>query len=177
MVRLLLREEAFLSFNADIIHVVSEVLFGLDAMISAGLALKLGLLVIRNRAQGWLFDMILKNGRLFLEFPTMHICFTKDEPVKLYYDFHRPSTGKLLSLLKRSHPNQANKTLNSIIIEISKACETCQEFSTNPICFRAQVPPDKIVFNYELAMDLLCLESVPILHVVDIHTNFQSAMF
>lgn len=46
---------------------------------------------------------------------------------------------------------------------------------TNPFRFRASIPPDKIVLDHEVSMDLLWLEDVPILHIVDTHANFQSA--
>lgn len=39
------------------------------------------------------------------------------------------------------------------------------------------MPPQSIVFNRELSMDLLWLDKVPVLHVVDTHTAFKNAEF
>ena len=39
------------------------------------------------------------------------------------------------------------------------------------------MPNEKVVFNHELAMDLVWLKSKPVLHVVDTHTHFSAAMF
>jgi hypothetical protein len=41
----------------------------------------------------------------------------------------------------------------------------------------AKAMPNGIVFNHELALDLMYLERLPVLHVVDTQTHFSSATF
>ena len=39
------------------------------------------------------------------------------------------------------------------------------------------MPDESIVYNHELALDLVWLSGKPVLHVVDTHTSFQNAIF
>ena len=43
-----------------------------------------------------------------------------------------------------------------------------------PKCFQVTLPGD-IVFNYEVAIDLMFIEKIAILHVIDTHTGLSSA--
>lgn len=38
------------------------------------------------------------------------------------------------------------------------------------------MPPDKVIFNQELAIDLVWLEKKLVLHIVENHTEFQNAI-
>jgi hypothetical protein len=63
-----------------------------------------------------------------------------------------------------------------LIEDISKACSTCQRFTPKPLSFQASMPKG-IVFNRELAPDLMYLEKQLVIHVVDTQTHFSSALF
>lgn len=43
------------------------------------------------------------------------------------------------------------------------------------MCFRAAIPPDNIIFDHEIAMDLLWFDGMTVLHTVYTHTFFQNA--
>ena len=60
--------------------------------------------------------------------------------------------------------------------EITKACQTCQRFTPKPQSFKVSFPQD-IMFNRELALDLMWIRVKPLLHVVDLGTHFSSAEF
>lgn len=51
----------------------------------------------------------------------------------------------------------------------------CALFSTCPSRVRASLPPDEIIFNHEIAIELVWLEERPVLHVLDTHIRLQSA--
>lgn len=83
---------------------------------------------------------------------------------------------KLFNLLKRARPERADNNVNSVLQQIPKACEACRNHSVKPFRFRAALTPDKVIFNHELAIDLMWIDGNPTLHVVDTHTHFQNAV-
>ena len=88
-----------------------------------------------------------------------------------------PSVGKLYNLLKRANPEKATPKVQKLLEEISQHCASCTTFSVPPFRFRATIPPEDIIFNREVAIDLMWLNGKPVLHVVDTATNFQNAVF
>ena len=48
---------------------------------------------------------------------------------------------------------------------------------STPVPFQGSIPDDAVVYNHEVAMDLLWLDKKPVLHIIDTHTSFQNAMF
>lgn len=95
--------------------------------------------------------------------------------MKLHVQFYHPSTQNLFGLLKRADPRRATGAVRTLLEEISSACVPCVSFSTRPFRFGAALPPDQIVFDHEIAVDLVSLEGRPVLHIVDTHTHFQAA--
>jgi hypothetical protein len=97
--------------------------------------------------------------------------------LRLHRHLYHPSTGKLLSLLKRANPGLVSGETKDLLDEIVKACHACQTFSTSPLHFRIRTP-EEVVFNQELRIDLMFLEDrKPVLHVVNAGTTFQAAIF
>lgn len=90
--------------------------------------------------------------------------------------FFHPSAGNLFALLHLARPHEADSTVKRMIDEISKSCETCRPFSAKPFRFRASISPDNVIFNHELAIDLLWLDGAPVLHIVDKQTHYQNAV-
>lgn len=39
---------------------------------------------------------------------------------------------------------------------------------------RESIPPEQLLFNHEIAINLMYLEGTPILHIVDTHTEFRN---
>ncbi len=79
--------------------------------------------------------------------------------------------------MKRARPNQVDEATRPLLEKITKAYETCQTFSALPQRFRVSLPPSDIVFNREVALDLMWIEKKAVLHVVDIETGFNPATF
>ena len=103
--------------------------------------------------------------------------FTKRELVKLHRHFHDPSSAKLYGLVKRAKPNQADESTRKLLQEISRSCETCQTFSPPSQRFRVSLLPSDVVFNREVAMELMLIDKKALLHDVDLETNFSSVTF
>jgi hypothetical protein len=96
--------------------------------------------------------------------------------------FYHPSVEKLFNLIRRAYPSESPSTLPDTIKKVARACCSCQEYSIKPTRFKVAIPETGIVFNRQVALDLMFIKidvgrSKPVLHVVDVETNFTSAIF
>ena len=82
--------------------------------------------------------------------------------------------GNLYNPLKRSRPEDTDNSVFKMLRAITRACEECRHHSLKHQ-FRALLTPDCVIFNHEIAIDLMRLEGKPFLHIVDTHTHFQNA--
>lgn len=132
---------------------------------------------MENRYLGWKVKLNDKFGHLYWDLSQSESCYSRFEIERLHKHFFHPSARKLYDLLKRSELVQATPNLKKMVDDVSLACAQCREFSQRPFRFRASLPDDSIVYNHELALDLMWLDGRPVLHVVDCHTSFQNAIF
>lgn len=70
-----------------------------------------------------------------------------------------------------------NKIVRDLLEKISAACEPCQEFKSRPLLFKAILPPERLVFNNAISIDIVWINDYPVLHVIDDHTGFRNAVF
>ncbi len=96
-----------------------------------------------------------KHGHLHATWNSKPILFTKSEIIKLHRHFRHPSSGKLHETMKRTGPNQVDEATRQLLEMITKACETFLTFSAPPQRFLVSLPPSDIVFNREVALDLI----------------------
>lgn len=111
-----------------------------------------------------------------VDFSPYRILLTRSELRRLHLHFMHLSADELIRLLWWALPRTKTLETEQIIGEISDACATCQEYRPSPLCFRTCIFPDKVIFNYELAIDIMLIDEVPILHIADSHTHFQNAV-
>lgn len=147
--------ESFIEHRFDVVNADIPMLFGLDLLDSSSLYVDNVDNVIVNKKLGYKMPIARKFGHMYLEWPASTILFTKSELKKLHRQFKHPSVDKLLNLLKRSKVKDVDSSTRVMLEEISKACETCNVFSRPPQRFRVAIPPDKIIFNEEVALDLM----------------------
>ena len=95
---------------------------------------------------------------------------------KLDIKMSHPPAQRLLQMLRTAKPTRSS-SIRSTLNEITLACNLCKEFHSSPFRFRAALSPDKVIFNHELAMDLMLIDGNPVLNVVDTHTGYQNAVF
>lgn len=100
------------------------------------------------------------------------IFYTRHELTRLHLHFFYQSADKLFYLLRRGDRSKATPEVHKLLGEFTKACAECREFSARPYPFHFLVPPERIIFNHEVAIDLMWLENKPLLHVVWTHTHF-----
>ena len=166
---------SFIEHRFDVVKADVPLLLGLDLLDSSGLIVNNVNNCLENKILGYSMPIVRKFGHLYLEWPVSEILFTKAELTKLHRQFKHPSTEKLLNLLKRSKVSNVDAHTRKMLEEIREACKTCMVFSRPRERFKVTVPPDKIIFNEEVAIDLMWLEGNAILHVVDCQTHFNSA--
>ena len=119
--------------------------------------------------------LVRKFGHMYLECDSAEVLYTRSELKKLHLHFKHLGTDKLLNLLKRSQVKDVDASTRRMLEEIVESCETCMRFSRPPQHFRVTTPPDKIIFNEEVTLELMWLEGKAILHFADCHTRFNSA--
>lgn len=62
-----------------------------------------------------------------------------------------------MKLLLLADPSKATPEVRKLLVEVTEAWQNCGEFSPRYYRFRVSIPPDEIVFNQEVAVDLLWL--------------------
>ena len=77
--------------------------------------------------------------------------------------------------MKRAQPSQLDEATRQLSEKTVNAFETFQMFSAPPQRFRFSLPRSDIIFNREMALDLIWIEKKAVLHVVDIETGFNYA--
>lgn len=102
-------------------------------------------------------------------------CFTKAQLMKLHKQFFHPSSQKLFNLIKRARPEMATPEILQTIMELSRRCDPCQRIQLAPYRFRVSFGTENIRFNERVLMDVLFLNSKPVLHIVDEGTRFSAA--
>lgn len=174
--RIALNKHSYIPIYADIMETDVPLFIGLQDLKQNGLLLiYLEDVLIHCPKKKTRCPVSYKNGHVFIEWYYTKVYFTRAELMRLHLLLLHPSTDKLFQLLKRAQPEKVDESIHRMLHQISMACEQCREFTQRPFRFRASIPPNQIVFNHEVAIELMWLEGNPILHVVDTHTGFQNA--
>lgn len=166
-----------ISWNFDVVKADVPMLIGLDLLDEFKLVVNNVTNKLMCLTQKWSLPIIRQLGHLYLKWSFSRNLYTKTELKKMHRHFHHPEASKMYNLIKRAKPEHATPETRAMLEQIGKACETCQVFSAQPQRFRVSLPPNKIVFNKTVAMDLMWLDKKAVLHVVDTHTHFNSAAF
>lgn len=84
-------------------------------------------------------------------------------------------SGELFCLLLRERQSKTGQTVRQMSQNILQARCQCKELSVKLFRFWASILPNRLIFNYEVAVSLMRLEEMPVEHFVDTHTSFQIA--
>lgn len=96
--------------------------------------------------------------------------------LRVSLSFFHPSSTKLQNLTCKAHSDHADQNFLNMLQEILQSCETFQMLSNKPKSFKIANLED-INFNSEIALFFWNLYNRPVLHVVDLKTNFSSTFF
>ena len=160
----------------NIVDVDVPFLLGLDELDNSRMYVDNVDNLLRFKDRPFSLPLTRKLGHIYLTWNLSQTLFNRTELRKLHLHFFHPSSSKLFSLVSRAHPNHATPETRKIIENISKRCDTCQRFSPKPLSFSVTAPDD-VKFNSVVSMDLMYLDRHPVLHVIDLQTNFSSAVF
>lgn len=175
-IRIRVDNQRLFTVVADVVNADIPLLVGLDYLIRNGILLDFARFTMSSREKGWSIPLFKKAAHMFVEPSIDAIMFTRKELERLHLHFHHPSAKRLYKLLRRARPDETTSQTLRQLHEIGQKCTPCKVHSTRPYHFRVSIPLNDIIFNHELAMDLLWLEGIPVLHIVDTHTNIQNAI-
>ncbi|MEM1283154.1 MAG: reverse transcriptase domain-containing protein [Chlamydiota bacterium] len=167
----------FLNVQFDIVDADIPMLLGLDILDETGMFPNTVTNELVCVSQKWSLRLTRQFGHAYLKWKSMDTFFTRKQLVRMHRHFHHPSTSKLMNLIKKAKPAHADENTRKLLEDISKSCKTCQAFSKPPERFKVSLPPSDIVFNREVAIDLMWLDKRAVLHVVDTETHFNGACF
>ena len=82
---------------------------------------------------------------------------------------------KLFHLLRRARPEDATPETLKLLKNISRRCAPCQRIQPAPVRFRVSFGTDNACFNERIMMDIMYINSLPVLHIVEESTRFSAA--
>ncbi len=116
-------------------------------------------------------------GRLYIQWPTDDVLFTKEELRKLHTQFGHPSTDALVSILKKAKPENVDSSVRRTLQDIANRCDPSQTWAPRRERFRVSLPIDNITFNHEIEVDVMFIDGDPVLHIIDRGTKYSAAKF
>ncbi|KAI0996015.1 hypothetical protein K3495_g12165 [Podosphaera aphanis] len=121
------------------------------------------------------FPVTRRFGHVFLldeiTFKSSDCFLSEQELPQLYRRFGHPSANRLYNLLHQSN----HKVHREAIERLNKFCLICQKNGQSPRRFKFSLHDDSIDFNHSIYIDIMYIDSKPVLHVVDEATRFQAA--
>ena len=118
----------------------------------------------------------MKHGHLFYEWERS-VLYTDTELRRIHRHFYHPQPERIFNLMKRSNDPEATPETYKQLMEITQNCEVYQRLAEQPNRFRVSLPPDEIVFNRTVLMDLMSLSSKTVLYIICKDTLFSAAVF
>lgn len=162
------------NMRVDVVDVAIPFLFGLDALDRLGLYVN----NIENRLKcdrrRIATPLTRKDGHIHLErgAEIFHAVSKLDRPHRLC---NHPHPNRLTALLRRAGDANALPGTRAQLERLFASCDVCQRLSRAPGRFRVAFPPDEIVFNWLMLIDLMFLDSRSMIHIVDRHTLLSAA--
>lgn len=86
--------------------------------------------------------------------------------------FMHPSSGKLFALLKKSYPYCIKPYLRRLLERISETYAAYNLHSVPLFLFAASIRKENIIFNREIAMEIMWLNGKPVFHIDDVEKHF-----
>jgi hypothetical protein len=98
-----------------------------------------------------------------------NLCYlTNTEIRRLHRRFGHPSAEKLHRVLKRSGHDDVDR---QVINHLTKYCSFCQKYGRSPGRFKFTLCKD-LDFNYSVYVDIIYINSSPVLYIIDEATRY-----
>jgi len=122
------------------------------------------------------YPVVRQFGHPFLVWgPTAASYLSEVELRRLHRRFGHPSSSRLLRLIERAGYNEPWH--QQLLKRIGRFCRQCQRHGQSPRRFRFTLSNGDARFNYTVLVDVMYINSSPVLHVIDEATSFQAARF
>lgn len=158
--RLGLPDDKFMEFTVHVVEGNFTLLMGLEVIRQYGLRMDWGRNILSGSRQYWRLPIQYAYGHAFVHNYQNTILFTRAELERLHLHFHHPSTDKLFNLIRRVDPTKVDSSIKKVFDVIASACGACKQYSTGLLSFCASMPPDDLVFNHEVAVDLVWVNKI-----------------
>lgn len=175
-VRVPIATELYAPLRVHVVALDIPLLIGLDSLEM----LRLYVNNVKDRlkcdARGISTPLVRKKQHLYLEWDEV-VHYTTTELRRLHRHFAYPHPERLAPLLERARDRNATPGTRAQLEELTRTCDVCQRLARAPGPFRVAFPPDEVVFNRTVLLDLMYLDGRSLLHVVDKDTLFGAAGF
>lgn len=164
------------NMRVDVVDLAIPFLFGLDALDRLGLYVNNIEDRLKCDKRHIATPLTRKDGHIYLEWGA-EVFYTMSELDRLHRHFNHPHPDRLTALLRRAGDANALSGTRAQLERLFASCDVCQRISRAPGRFRVALPPDEIVFNRLVLIDLMFLDSRSVMHIVDRDTLFSAAAF
>lgn len=168
--------EFYASLDVDIVDLDVPFLFGLDTLDELALYVNNVEDRLKCDRRGIRTPLTRKNKHIFLEWDEK-AHYTTTELGRLHRHFAHPPADRLAAILRRAGDPNVEQGTRAQLTELTKQCDICQRLARQPGRFRVTLPPDDVVFNRTVLLDVMYLDRRPLLHIIDKDTLFSAACF
>lgn len=116
----------------------------------------------------------VRNGLLWHQWNPDVANFSEGELKRLHRSFGHPSVSALYKILQRARPDEVDSTTKAEIEKLTQECDPCARHATKPRRFKLTTGAEDGRFNHVVAVDIMYIQSKPVLHIVDETTHFAS---
>lgn len=96
---------------------------------------------------------------------------------KLHRKFCHPSPEKPFNLLRRSRPEEISPEILTILQDLTKRCDPCQQIQSTLTRFRLSFGAENVRFGKRILLDIVTIDKKPVLHTVGEGTRSSAARF
>lgn len=164
-----------LQFNIHIIEVSVPLLLSLADMNRLGIFYNSLTSQLVHSEAGKTTQIERFYGHPFIRwYALQHSFFTYAELKRLHKRFGHSHSDKLLNLLKGFELENIDADTRAILEDITRRCNPCQTYAQAPRRFKFALREDKD-FDRSVFLDIFCIDSEPIMHILDESTRYQAA--
>jgi hypothetical protein len=145
---------AYLPAEVDVVNIDIPFLLGQEFLKKESLYADTVDDTLVCKSSKWQVPLEHKFGHIHYDWSETPILYIKSELIRLHKHFFHPSALKMIDLIRRAKPEEADKTTRKKLEEISRRCITCQHLNHKTHGFRVFMPKE-CIFNEVLALDLI----------------------
>eukprot|EP00171_Calliarthron_tuberculosum_P000524 IDg524t1 len=159
----------------DVVNLNVPLLIGLDVLDKYKLFVDTVENKIVCKNPKWEAPLKRARGHVYYTW-NIDIMYTEYQLRRIHRHFYHPQPERIFNIMKRADGSRATLETLSTLKKITRECDICQRVADQPGRFRVSLPEEDVVFNRTVMMDLMFLESQPVLHIICKDTLFSTAV-